>query len=78
MKTTAVYAEDGRIMFSDSQTAVGETVEVKCEICSSFANIGDVEITMTYDNTYLRFDSGNGVTASGDRTLNLPQSWRSF
>lgn len=65
----AVYAEDGRIMFSDSQTAVGEMVEVKCMVSSASGNIGDVEITMTYDNTYLQFDSGDGVTASGDRTL---------
>ena len=63
------HAEDGRISFTDPQTTVGAMVEVTCAVRSTAGNVGDVEISLTYDSTYLRFDSGDGVTASGDGAL---------
>ena len=63
------HAEDGRISFTDPKTAVGEIVEVTCAVRSTAGNVGDVEIGLTYDSAYLRFDSGDGVTADGDGAL---------
>ena len=63
------HAEDGRISFTDPKTAVGEIVEVTCAVRSTAGNVGDVEIGLTYDSAYLRFDSGDGVTAEGDGAL---------
>lgn len=63
------HAEDGRISFTDPQTTVGAMVEVTCAVRSTSGNVGDVEISLTYDSSYLRFDSGDGVTADGDGAL---------
>lgn len=63
------YAADGRISFSDPDTAVGDMVEVKCVARSTGGDIGSNEIKLTYDTESLRFNSGDGVTDDGNGTL---------
>lgn len=64
-----VSAADGRISFTDPSTAVGEYVEVKCVLRSTSGDMGDVEVELTYDEEYLRFDSGDGIEENGDGML---------
>ncbi len=64
-----VFAADGRISFSDPQTAVGDKVDVKCVVKSSGSKLGDVEVTIAYDSEALRFDSGENVTKTAKGTL---------
>ncbi len=66
--TFASQAANGAISFSDPSTAVGEMVDVKCVIKSSGGNLGDVSLTLSYDSSALRFDSGDGVSG-GNGTL---------
>lgn len=54
-------AADGKIMFTDPSTKVGETLELKGVLTSS-TTIEDREIVMTYDTTMLKFKEGNSVT----------------
>lgn len=61
-------AADGKISFTDPETKVGDMVEVKCVARSTGGSIGDMEIQLTYDSAYLRFESGDGVEAA-DGTL---------
>ena len=63
------YAADGRISFTDPSTAVGEYVEVKCVLRSTSGNMGAIEVNLTYDGAYLRFDSGSGIESAGDGAL---------
>ena len=70
------FAADGKIMFTDPSTKVGETLEVTGVVEKSRGNFGKIEITMTYDTSYLKFKSGNGIveaeageiTYTGDAT----------
>ena len=70
------FAADGKIMFTDPSTKVGETLEVTGVVAKSSGNFGKIEITMTYDTTYLKFKSGDGIvedeageiTYTGDAT----------
>jgi len=62
-------AADGRISFTDPSTAVGEYVEVKCVLRSTSGNMGDVEVALTYDDSYLRFESGDGIESTGSGAL---------
>ena len=62
-------AADGRISFTDPSTAVGEYVEVKCVLRSTSGNMGDVSVDLSYDEAYLRFDSGDGVESTGSGSL---------
>ena len=68
------HAEDGRISFTDPKTAVGEMVNVDCAIRSTSGDVGEVEMKLTYDSAYLRFDSGDGVTKDGDGALTFTNS----
>ena len=63
------YAADGRISFTDPETKVGDMVDVKCVVKSTSGNLGNVEVKLKYDAAYLRFDSGDGVTADSDGAL---------
>lgn len=63
------WAADGRISFTDPSTAVGEYVEIKCAVRSTNGNMGDVSVDLSYDEEYLRFDSGDGVEETGSGTL---------
>lgn len=70
------FAADGKIMFTDPTTKVGETVEITGVVEKSRGNFGKIEIIMTYDTEYLKFKSGDGIvegtageiTYSGDAT----------
>ncbi len=64
-----VFAADGRISFTDPQTAVGDMVDVKCVVKSTGGALGDVEVTIAYDSEALRFDSGENVTKTARGTL---------
>ena len=64
-----VYAADGKIMFTDPSAKVGETVEVKGVVEKTSGNFGKIEITMTYDTTMLKFNSGDGATESPKGTV---------
>lgn len=67
--STIVQAADGRISFTDPETAVGDMVEVKCVVKSTSGNLGNIEVKLTYDSASLRFDSGDGVTADSEGSL---------
>lgn len=60
---------DGRISFTDPETAVGEYVEIRCVLRSTSGNMGDISVDLSYDESYLRFDSGDGVESSGSGAL---------
>lgn len=62
-------AADGRISFTDPETAVGDTVEVKCVLRSTSGNLGDIEVKLDYDSESLKFESGDGVESDGDGAL---------
>lgn len=57
------FAAEGKIMFTDPETAVGQTVEVKgvVEVDPSLG-LEDMKVNMTYDTTMLKFTSGDEVT----------------
>lgn len=59
-----VHAADGKISFTDPETAVGEMVEVKCVLRSSGSSMGDVEVQLAFDSEYLSFQSGDSVEAA--------------
>lgn len=58
------HAADGKISFTDPETAVGEMVEVKCVLRSSGGSMGDIEVQLAFDSEYLSFQSGDGVEAA--------------
>ena len=62
-------AADGRISFSDPETAVGDMVDVKCVVKSTSGSLGNIEVKLTYDSSALRFDAGDGVEADGVGSL---------
>lgn len=68
--TITAYAADGTIAFSDPETAVGDTVEIKCAISTTADTISNMNLTLKYDSDYLKFESGEGVTESQEGTLN--------
>lgn len=61
-------AASGQIMFTDPETAVGQTVEVK-GVLKADSNIEDRKISMTYDTTMLKFVEGQNVTESSEGKL---------
>ncbi|MEZ3437065.1 MAG: cohesin domain-containing protein [Lachnospiraceae bacterium] len=63
------YAADGSITFTDPETEVGEMVDVKCVVRSDTGELGDVEISLSYDSSSLRFESGEGVSENGSGSL---------
>ena len=60
----SALAADGKIMFTDPATKVGETVEITGVVQKSSGNFGKIEITMKYDTELLKFVSGDGITES--------------
>ena len=60
-----VAAADGRISFTDPSTAVGEYVEVRCVLRSTSGNMGAVKVTLSYDESYLKFESGDSIEVGG-------------
>lgn len=67
--TVTALAADGTIAFSDPETAVGDTVEIKCAVSTTTDTISSVDLTLKYDSESLKFESGDGVTKSQDGTL---------
>ena len=68
--STAVFAADGVLMFSDPSTKVGENVSVDLVVQSSSGeNVGSVNVTMNYDTASLEFVGGEGFTADGSGNL---------
>lgn len=65
---TLVHAADGQIQFTDPSTKTGETVEVTCAVKAN-GTIEDVELTLTYDTSMLRFKEADGVTEETAGTL---------
>lgn len=66
-----VSAADGKISFSDPETKVGDTVEVKCAVRSTGASLGNVEVKISYDSEALRFESGDGAEKTEDGAVTL-------
>lgn len=62
-------AADGRLLFTDPQGKVGENVDVEMVVRSGEGNIGDVNVTMSYDTSAMEFVSGDGCEADGSGTL---------
>ena len=69
MFSFAVFAADGRLMFSDPETKVGENVSVDLVVQSPGNTIADVSVTMRYETGNLEFVSGDGFEADGSGTL---------
>lgn len=66
----SAFAADGTIQFSDPSAAAGDNVTVKVKAESGTSAIGDVDMTVTYDTSILKFVSGANA-AGGDGTLQL-------
>lgn len=66
-----VYAASGKIMFTDPETKVGETVEVKGVVQADAGTVGDVTVNMSYDTSMLQFASGDGVTETARGKLSF-------
>ena len=64
------YAAEGTLQFSDPSAAAGDKVTVKTKVNAGGAAIGDVDVTVTYDTSILRFESGTNASG-GDGTVNL-------
>lgn len=58
------FAADGKIMFTDPQTKVGETFEITGVVQKTSGNFGKIEIAMKYDAEMLKFVKGDGITES--------------
>lgn len=59
------FAANGAIQFTDPSTKVGETLEVIGKVKrTDNTGFGKVSVTMTYDTSYLKFKSGNGIVES--------------
>ena len=66
--TMLTFAADGKVMFTDPSTAVGETLELKGVVTSS-TDIEDRKVEMTYDTSMLRFKNGENVTETEEGKL---------
>ena len=66
-----VNAADGVIFFTDLDgIQVGETFTIQGSVVNRDGNLGQVELTMNYDTTAMRYVDGDAnVTDQGDGTL---------
>lgn len=64
------FAAEGTLQFSDPSAAAGDNVTVAVKVNTGGGAIGDVDLTVTYDTSILKFVSGTGATG-GDGTLQL-------
>lgn len=64
------FAAEGTLQFSDPSAAAGDNVTVTVKVDAGGGIIGDVDLTVTYDTSILKFVSGTGA-AGGDGTLQL-------
>lgn len=68
--TLTAHAAEGTLQFSDPSAAAGEEVSVTAKVLTGGAPIGDTDITVTYDPSMLKFESGTNATG-GDGTIKL-------
>lgn len=66
-------AADGKIMFTDPTTAVGETLELK-GVVQSDETVGYAQVIMTYDTSVLKFTDGDNVTETAAGQLTFTNS----
>jgi hypothetical protein len=66
----SAFAADGTLQFSDPSAKAGDSVTVTVKAESGTSAIGDVDVTVTYDTSILKFVSGTNATG-GDGTLQL-------
>ena len=64
-------AAEGVIFFTDLETKVGDTFEITGTVVSKGGTLADVSVHMTYDTSYMRFVSGDGINAESDGVLNF-------
>ncbi|MGC4019342.1 MAG: cohesin domain-containing protein [Muricomes sp.] len=64
------FAAEGTLQFSDPSAAAGDNVTVKVKADTGGGAIGDVDVTLTYDKSILKFVSGTNATG-GDGTIQL-------
>lgn len=67
--STVSYAADGVIFFDDLETSVGATFTIKGTVVARNDVLGNATVRMTYDTSYLKFISGDGVTMDSEGTL---------
>lgn len=67
--STVSYAADGVIFFDDLETSVGATFTINGTVVAKNDTIGDATVEMTYDTSYLKFVSGDGVTLNSAGSL---------
>lgn len=73
MPTINSEAADGTMQISDSQAAVGEIANVTVTVETGGLEIGDCEVTLTYDTSMLEFVDGTDTTLNEDGSLFLAQ-----
>lgn len=61
-------AANGKVMFTDPTTKVGETLELK-GVLEADAEIEDRTVVIKYDSTMLKFDKGENITESANGEL---------
>lgn len=64
------HAAEGTLQFSDPSAAAGDKFTVRAKVTTGGAKIGDVDVTVTYDPSILKFESGTNA-AGGDGTVKL-------
>lgn len=68
--TMQALAAEGTLQFSDPSAAAGDKVTVTSKVNAGGSALGDVDVTVTYDASVLRFESGTNATG-GDGTVKL-------
>lgn len=69
MFSLTAFAANGRLLFTDPSTKVGENVSIDLVVRSQGDSVGDVSVTMSYDTAAIEFVSGDGFEADGSGTL---------
>ncbi|MCB7305197.1 hypothetical protein NE683_13015 [Bariatricus massiliensis] len=62
-------AAEGVIFFTDLETKVGDTFDITGTVVSKGGTLKDVSVQMSYDTSYMRFVSGDGVNADSEGKL---------
>lgn len=62
-------AAEGVIFFSDLDTKVGDEFDITGTVVSKSGTLKDISVQMSYDTSFLRFVSGDGVNADSEGKL---------